>query len=203
MRFALIITLIVFLATGCVDTYQKEYNTPDKPYFPLKDYFESEMYEVKRVPYFMYFIQLDQTGKRDSVVINQKQFDSLANLFIRKEINQENLQKNYQMSVFHDLSTSSYTINYTPLDEDCEIRSVNVLLHEETNEVKRVFIRANRQLSAGARLTEQMSWKRGKSFQISRFIRYPNGNTESSMLFVNWNEVSDSVNLSLPTADAL
>lgn len=203
MRFIFLVSIILFLVSGCIDTYQKEYNTPDKPYFPLTDFFESEMHEVKRVPYFMYYIQLDHTGKRDSVVINHQQFDSLANLFISKEINQESLQKYYQESVFHDLSTSSYTINYTPIDEDADIRSVNVLLHEETNEVKRVFIRLNRQMSEGARLTQQMSWKKGKSFQISKFIRYPNGTTSSSIVFVNWNEVSDSMNLSLPTADAL
>ena len=94
----------------------------------------------------------------------------------------------YKESVFQVLSTSSYTLNYTPLQyETTEIQNIDILLAEETNLVKRVFIKRV-YTSGDSSITEQYGWKADKSFQITRFIKKGEHFSRTETQYVNWND---------------
>ena len=68
-----------------------------------------------------------------------------------------------------------------------DITNIDVLLDDETNAVKRVFIK--RMYNRGdSTITEQYSWKANKSFQLTGFTTTLNNYTASTVNDVNWND---------------
>jgi hypothetical protein len=124
-------------------------------------------------------------GKKDSASLNQEAFKQLAGIFLSKDISAPNIKVLYRESVFRDLGTKSYTLSYTTAHDNAIIREINILLDEESNNVKRVFIRS--QYNKGdTSITEQCNWKAYKSFQVNRYLHA--GHYSSTELnYVNWN----------------
>ncbi len=107
---------------------------------------------------------------------------SIANEFTRhKEL--------YKESVFQDLSTASYTINYTPTDPSLSIQRMDVLLSEETNIIKRCFIRTS-STENGITTVQQISWLADHQFQISQ-SQTINGKAVEEQVVISWDKVLD------------
>ena len=105
-----------------------------------------------------------------SIVLQQAQwFTANKNLFIE--------------SVFQDLGTESYTINYR--SSKAPIKNIDLLLNQQTNLPKRLFIRVIQQ-SADTTITEQFSWIANKQFVINSSKRTQQGYTESSIKEISW-----------------
>jgi hypothetical protein len=94
----------------------------------------------------------------------------------------------YKESVFHDLSTASYTINYTAIDVKTPIQRVDVLLSEETNIIKRLFIRELVNMN-GEKAFRQISWLANRSFQISSPINN-NGKLMDEQMVISWDKAN-------------
>jgi len=86
-------------------------------------------------------------------------------------------------SIFQDLGTESYTINYS--STSAPINSINLLLNEQTNLPKRLFIRLIQQ-SGDTAITKQYSWVTNKQFVISSSKKTENGFTETSTTQISW-----------------
>lgn len=86
-------------------------------------------------------------------------------------------------SIFQDLGTESYTINYS--STIAPIKNIDLLLHQQTNLPKRLFIRVVQQ-SGDTTITEQYSWVANKQFFISRSKRTQQGFNESSSKEISW-----------------
>jgi hypothetical protein len=86
-------------------------------------------------------------------------------------------------SLFQDLGTESYTINYS--STKAHIKSINLLLNQQTNLPKRLFIRSIQQ-SGDTAITKQYSWVANKQFVISSSKRTENGFNESSTTQISW-----------------
>ncbi len=86
-------------------------------------------------------------------------------------------------TIFQDLGTESYTINYS--STKAPINSINLLLNQQTNLPKRLFIRSIQQ-SGDTAITKQYSWITNKQFVISSSKRTENGYTESSTSQISW-----------------
>lgn len=86
-------------------------------------------------------------------------------------------------SLFQDLGTESYTINYS--STKAPIKSINLLLNQQTNLPKRLFIRSIQQ-SGDTVITKQYSWVANKQFVISSSKRTENGLNESSTTQISW-----------------
>jgi len=87
-------------------------------------------------------------------------------------------------SIFQDLGTESYTINYS--STNAPIKSINLLLNQQTNLPKRLFIRSIHQ-SGDTAITQQYSWVANKQFVISSSKRTKNGFNENSTTQISWN----------------
>lgn len=157
-------------------------------FFDVAQYINTEISEVNKTPYFIYKTVITN-GKKDSSTINTSVFNQISAQFLKPNILDENLKKHYTENIFHDQTTMSFAISYTATDKELEIQNIEVLLQEDGQTVKRLFIRKFLNYADSSAI-EQLSWKPGESFQINRLVQKP-GNKESSyQTNVVWNEKS-------------
>lgn len=182
------LTAILFLSS-CKNNKQPttQTNTDTTSFFPVNDYLATDIKDVVQTPYFIYKKTIINNKQTDSIVISKKEFEQLANEFLQRNITAIALKSFYKPALFNDLSTKSITFTYTALKDDLPVRMVSVLLDDETNKLKHVFITAVT-TNKDSTITEQLSWKAGKSFRINRFIEKANGSKTEESNFINWND---------------
>jgi hypothetical protein len=158
-------------------------------FYPLESFFRKQVEYVDLRNFPLYKITV-KDGKKDSSAITKDQFIAFAQVFIDRSISAPAVKALYKESVFHDLSTKSYTLNYTPNDRTAAVQNIDILLDDETNIVKRVFIKSSYTRGDTA-VDEQCNWKADKSFQLNRFLQTKNGFKSTELNYVNWNERKD------------
>lgn len=89
----------------------------------------------------------------------------------------------FNETVFQDLGTESYTINYS--SKTAAIKSIDLLLNQQTNLPKRLFIRLSKQVRDTA-VTEQYSWISNKQFMIGRSVRVDDQFNNNSSSTISW-----------------
>lgn len=181
--------LILYLLYACrpneSGTITSEATNDTTHFFEVVQYITTQISEVNKTPYFIYKIDIAD-GKKDSATINTSVFNQISERFLRPDINDPDLKKHYTENIFHDQTTKSFTISYTATDKELEIQNIEVLLQEDGQTVKRLFIRKFFNYKDSSAI-EQLSWKPGESFQINRLVQKP-GNKENSYLTnVVWN----------------
>jgi hypothetical protein len=157
-------------------------------FFQLKQYIESEIQEIDKTPFYIYKIEVTN-GKKDSTAINTAVLKALSAPFAYADISKPSIKKNYKESVFHDQSTESYTISYSAITPDLEVQNIDVLLKEDGQTVKRLFIRKFINYGDSTAM-EQLSWKAGESFRINRLVQMPNKSEIERQTVVVWNAKS-------------
>jgi hypothetical protein len=184
-----ILSLLYLLFAGCntpppIDP--KKLNADSIPFYPINDFFKNQIQYVNLRNYAMYMVK-NKNGKRDSSNLSKEGFIALSKTFVDSTFSSPAFNKQYKESIYHDLSTKSYTLNYSPVDHKATIQNMYVLLDEETHQVKRIFIRSVYSQN-DTLITEQRNWKAFKSFQINRSKQTNNGWNTTEFIFVNWND---------------
>ncbi|WP_026768960.1 hypothetical protein [Asinibacterium sp. OR53] len=185
---ALFVFLIAVLSVACghhaAPAAPQTASADTAGFFALPVFFKDQLAYAQSVHAPIYRITI-KDGKKDSVSLNQEVFKQWVDIFLSKDISAPNIKGFYRESVFRDLGTKSYTLSYTTAHDNAIIRGIDILLDEESNNVKRVFIRS--QYNRGdTSITEQCNWKAYKSFQVNRYIhagRY----SSTELNYVNWN----------------
>ncbi len=126
-------------------------------------------------------------GKKDSAILSKEEFGKWASLFLDKDISVPDKAGGYKESVFNDLSTGSVTLAYSPLDGEATIQNVDVLLAQETSQVKRILIRSL-YYHGDTLVTESCSWKTDKSFRVNRSYTTKSGYHKTELNYINWND---------------
>jgi hypothetical protein len=121
--------------------------------------------------------------------INTLKYVQLANQFTTPDINDPNLKRHYIENIFHDQTTKTFTISYTTPNKDLEIQNIEILLQEDGQTVKRIFIRKFLNYSDSSGI-EQLSWKAAERFQINRLVQRKDEKENSQQTIVVWNEKS-------------
>jgi len=154
-------------------------------FFQVKDYFQNQVAEVNKTPFFIYKI-VTVDGNRDSVPIDTRAFTELAKQFLQPDINDPLLKHFYHESVFRDQTTNSYTLSYNTANKTLPVQTIDVLLRDDAETVKRVFIRKFYHNSDSS-VIEQLSWKHNEQFQVSRLVQTPDKKETSQQTLVVWN----------------
>lgn len=170
-----------------VNTTQTVKNDTTK-FFQVTQYIQSEIKAVNQTPYFIYRIVITN-GKKDSSAINTSVFNQISAQFLTPDINNIQLKKFYTENIFHDQTTKSFTINYSTENKQLEIQNIQVLLQEDGETVKRIFIRKFFNYSDSSAI-EQLSWKPGESFEINRLVQKSDNTENSYKTDVVWNQKS-------------
>jgi hypothetical protein len=181
--------LLLFILASCQNKkiVKKEMSTPDTTkFYALTSFFKEQIVDVDLRAYNIYLIK-ELNGKRDSTGIDKDLFKAYAAIFLNKDVSTPEMHDKFTETVFHDLSTHSYTLNYRPKSVDEAIQNIDILLDENTNNVKRVFIRTET-MKKDTSIIEQCNWKANKSFQINRVSKTPSGFVSNEFNYVNWND---------------
>ena len=187
--------LILFCLSACLvlvsckNGEQKARNTAGidtTKFYPMNDFIKSQIEFVDLRSFYIYQ-KNDLNGVKDSIALTKESFKKIAAIFLEKDISSADKKQHYTETVFHDLSTKSYTLNYRAKDIAEAIQNIDVLLDENTNQVKRIFIRSEFQHNDTS-VVEQCNWKADKSFQINRFSKTPAGFKLNEFTYVNWND---------------
>jgi hypothetical protein len=155
-------------------------------FYPLKDFLKEQIQYVDLRNFPLYRIII-KDGKKDSVSISKEQFIALATVFLNREKAFSKEKASFKESVFSDLSTESVTFTYQSTDSKTQIQNITILLDEQTQFVKRVFIRSA-YTKGDTSFTEQCNWKAGKSFQVNRTLTAKTGYTSTERNYINWND---------------
>jgi len=193
MRQLLIILIVAAFVSSCNNGKENNSsatgtNNPDTVnVFPYKDMIINDLKDVETVPYFMYKKSTDRFGKKDSSVFAKEGFKSFADQFLKEDITLPSFKTMYKETVFHDLSTKSISITYTTSNQSLPIREVTILVDDETNKPKNIFIYSIINNSDSS-VDEHYAWNIGRSFSISRSVRRKDGTESDEKNYVCWND---------------
>lgn len=162
--------LLAFVLNACHTNNQKKNkqltNVADTAkYYPITDFIEEQIrfvelrnFTIKKT------ITIGSTNL--PVTLSKSDFAKEANAVLNIVRAFNNNKHLFKETVFQDLGTESYTINYTALDASLPLQRIDVLLSEQTNIIKRLFVREIKQMQDTV-FTQQISWLADHSFQIS------------------------------------
>lgn len=192
MKPTLVIVLFSLYICACQsDTGNTPGGTPaladTAKFYPLGQFFRSQIEYVDLRAFTVYRITITD-GKKDSSALSREEFFAWANIFVQRAFADPGLKAAYKETMFEDISTDSYTLNYSPHDpSSVEVKNIDILLGHEIKEVKRVFIKSlyNR---GDTTIEEQCSWKTNKSFQVNRVKSAAGGYRSTELNYINWND---------------
>ncbi len=184
------IFFVLLIVSAC--NTQKPKTQPAVPvadtakFYPLHGFFKEQIEYVDLRNFPIYRITT-KDGKKDSAAITKEEFIAMTGIFFTRDISDPKIKALYKESVYHDLSTGSITLNYTPTDSKADVQNIDILLDEETSMVKRVFIRSV-YTKGDTTVSEQCNWKANKSFQVNKTRTTKNGYISTELNYVNWND---------------
>ncbi len=115
----------------------------------------------------------------------QKTADSIVFYPVAVDISDGAMKKKYKESAFDDASTGSLTLDYSTQDSAMYIQSIDLLLAEDDQHVKRVFM-STFERGGDSSVVSKLGWKPGRNFYINRLIRYGNGQEITEQNRVVW-----------------
>lgn len=191
MKYCLPAIIILFFTQSCnsksTTSNDIVYVEDSTKFYQVNQFIKSQIDEVNKTPYFIYKITLDSKNNQDSSVLSVAEFNTLANQFLKTDISDPSLKKYYKENIFHDQTTKSITISYTTTNKSLEVQNIDVLLMEDGETLKRIFVRKFYDYNDSSAI-EQLSWKPTESFQINRLVLLADNKETSSQTFVIWNE---------------
>src|SRR5574343_1489613 len=128
-------------------------------FYPIEKFIQDE---IQYVDLRDFIITIDSTRQ-----LTKDEFITAATEIKNKAVWFSNNKHLYKETVFQDLGTESYTINYQ--SEKAEIKNIDLLLNEQTNLPKRLFIRDISNIEENT-ITVQYSWTAGKQLTIAKSI---------------------------------
>ena len=153
--------------------------------FPIIELLQNDADDVQKTPYYLY--KITSTGKdkktKDSTVFSREDFAKTIAPLLAIKIG----KGQYKEVAFHDLTTKSYSIINTAIDESLEVKSITTLLNDETNKLKNIFIITEKK-SSDSTIKTNYYWKATKSLTIVTTTQYKNGTTKEASQYINWND---------------
>jgi hypothetical protein len=151
-------------------------------FYPINQFIADEM---RYVDLRNFLIQENLVTNKDTVSRNISKDEFLA------AANEQLQQANWFMahkdlfteSIFQDLGTDSYTINYT--STNANIKHIDLLLNQQTNLPKRLFIRYSSK-AGDTTITQQYSWIANQQFGIGRSLKTNTGYAANSNKTILW-----------------
>ena len=169
MKSVFIACIVCVIAIGCnnnkVSTNAGNISSDTTSFYPIAAYFNNQLKHFDSLDARYSIVTTDGTIK-DSIIADGASIRTLVHSFIESDISDSIQKKNYKESVFRDAGTSSFNINYTPLNTLVPVRNIDILMDEQTSLIKRIFIR-KQYLVADTTVTEQLSWKTNEGFSKS------------------------------------
>ena len=183
----LLSVIILLFLTGCGPDKQKKtadtVTADTAKFYPVDNFIQEQ---IKYVDLRDFTIQKIHSVNKDSVksVLTKNQFIIEAADVLALASSWNKNRHLYRESVFQDLSTASYTINYTATDPQIPLQRIDILLNEQTNIIKRLFIRQEFELN-DTLVTRMYSWMADHGFSINT-SKTATGFSNTETTAINW-----------------
>ena len=188
MKFYCILCMLYSLQfIACKNNSSKE-STPSADsvaVFPYKEIIESDIKDVKDIPYYIYKITEVNHLKKDSAQISLEDFLKLSKVFVEQTITTEQLKKNYKESTFHDLSTKNISITYTAIDKSLPLQNVIILLKDNNNKLSHLYMDIFHS-NNDTLIIQRNNWNMNTSFELNTLIKADNFEEQKTIKVV-WN----------------
>lgn len=185
--FFLFAVLTISMSCGHTNNASTEKATADSvKYYPLDYYWKNQLRDIDSSPFYIYKI-ITSGNKKDSSEITNTECNALAAYFYTINPDEDHFKKLYKETVFRDESTASITFNYTALNDTSAIRSIDILIDPNTQDVKRVFISKSYN-NGDTLITEKAGFKTRANFYINTIKEVKNTTPLQHQMIVVWNQ---------------
>lgn len=151
-------------------------------FYPISQFISDEM---RYVDLRNFLIQERIVSGKDSSTrtISKEEFLATANEILQQANWFMGHKELFTESIFQDLGTESYTINYS--SNQAAIKHIDLLLNQQTNLPKRLFIRYSR-MAGDTTVTQQYSWVANQQLSIGRSLKTNTGYAANSNKTIRW-----------------
>ena len=185
--FLFLIVVLTACKSGKEEKGDANATTDSTKFYPVGDFFRAQIRYVDLRNFSIYKIST-KDGKKDSTVLTKDEFVNWVSQLLARSIFAPKYDSSqYKETVFHDLTTQSLTLNYAPLNRDALVQNIDVLLNDETNIVKTIYIKSI-YTNGDTTIVEQCNWKADKSMHQNRVLSTKAGYTSSEINYINWND---------------
>ena len=169
--------IICMMAAACSNSKEESKNTIAKAdttsFYSIASYINSQLKYFDSIG-VAYSVVTTEGAQKDSITSQLVAVMPIVQSFIDADISDSIQKKNYQESVFRDAGTASLNINYTPINNFAHVKNIDILIDEQSSNLKRLFIR-KQQVIKDTTSTEQLSWKTNEGFSTSISKKTNNG----------------------------
>jgi hypothetical protein len=191
MKYLLSLLIFAFFLFSCkhkATNLAKKNSQDSTQFYPIADFIQEQISFVELRDFDIH-LRKEVDGKIDSSMISKEIFRKIASPFLDKDISA--LKQHFTESVFQDLSTNSYTLNYRAKLANEPIQNIDILLFENSKTVKRLFILSQMQKNDSSML-QHHNWTANKNFQITTSIKTNAGLTSNEIIQVYWKKKNSS-----------
>ena len=186
ISFLIPATVIIAGCKPAVKNTDAKNNADSTRFYPIEYFWNSQLRAIDSSPFYIYKI-IVSGKKKDSSEINNGECRQFATYFSQINTENEIFKKNYKESVFNDASTGSITFNYSSLYDSLPLKSIDILIDQNTQDVKRVFLRKSF-VKNDTLFTESAGWKTDANFYINTTKEIKDKPAVSQQLIVVWNQ---------------
>lgn len=159
-------------------------------YFPVLSYIKSQVAHVDTSLYKIVQVKTIN-GRSDTVFLRREDFKHAAKDFLTlPDIASSKWQDDYQESQLYDQDLKSVVLNYTPKNNEGEIRRQDVIISpnsQQGDEVKTIYIERRMQ-DGNDEVQKKMTWEVNKRFKITSISQEKNGTEKIEIAEVIWND---------------
>lgn len=191
MKFFLIVLLLGVV--GCNSSAENPSLQTKEPaltadsafFYPANALLKRAIQSVTSQPYFIYCITVDG-GRRDSAQLTNSEFESLANKFTEFKIDSIPVKRYYRPASFSDATLGNLTLSYTSIHPSYPIKSMDVLMDENGEKVKHIFVNRSIQNKDSA-VIEKLGWNfEQHNFYINTILSFSDGSEKTLQRKVFW-----------------
>lgn len=158
-----------------------------KNYIPIGDFLKNEISIVDSTPSLITLYH-EKNNRKDSVIINTKEFDELAKDFLRKELDSPTFENAFTENSFMDRTTGQLNFTYSTKDSGNGLKRVDFLASATPNGAEKmnsVYLEIYNSIKDTSEINK-MVWKAGSYFTILRISQPVHGQAVVSQTKVVW-----------------
>ena len=186
MRYPFIALILLVTATSCKNKAATDNAATQDTvkFFPVTALLKAEIDSTAKKALAIFRTTEVNGQTKDSGIITADQFTQLAQGFLQQDITGAEVKKNYQESVFRDLTTNTTMITYKTQNRNIPVQAVDIAMNDD-NTVKRYDITAY-PASKDSTIKEIYAWIPGIRFSISRYAEGKDGKGITQQINVRW-----------------
>ncbi len=178
--------LLFLLFASC--TSKKNQKTTDDHFFPVASFLKSQVAAVDSSLNGIVKV-LTVYGLSDTQFIKREEFRIYAQDFLTlPDLSSDNLSDNYIETKLYDEELKTVVLNYTPKDQNAEIRRQEVLIKpndQGADEVQSIY--TEQVLESGdSTVQKRLTWHVDERFEIVTIVQEENAPEQIKILRLNW-----------------